>query len=63
MRSAQGNVKFLYAAWAARGLGDGFAAIVLPAYLVELGFSALQIGVVATAALLATAGLTLAVRR
>jgi MFS family permease len=52
-------VTLLYAARAARGLGDGFATIVLPAYLVELGFSPFQIGVVATGALLGTALLTL----
>jgi MFS family permease len=51
---------YLYAARAARGLGDGFAAIILPAYLVEIGFNPLQIGIVATAALLGSAALTLA---
>jgi hypothetical protein len=30
---------YLYAARAARGLGDGFAAIILPTYLSEFGFS------------------------
>jgi hypothetical protein len=38
-----------YAARAARGLGDGFAAIILPPYLSEFGFSSFQIGIVATA--------------
>jgi MFS family permease len=51
----------LYAARAARGFGDGFAAIVLPAYLVEIGFDPFQIGIVATAALLGSAALTLAI--
>ncbi|MBR0712844.1 MFS transporter [Bradyrhizobium liaoningense] len=55
------NVALLFAARAARGLGDGFAAIILPAYLVELGYSPFQIGVVATGALLGTAILTLGV--
>jgi MFS family permease len=41
-------------------LGDGFAAIVLPAYLIEIGFGPLQIGMIATAALLGSAALTLA---
>jgi MFS family permease len=50
-----------YAARAARGLGDGFAAIILPTYLSELGFSLFQIGIVATAALLGSALLTLAI--
>jgi MFS family permease len=55
------NITLLYAARAARGFGDGFAAIILPAYLTELGFSAIQVGVVATAALLGTAVMTLGV--
>ena len=52
---------YLYAARAARGLGDGFAAIILPTYHSELGFSLFQIGIVATAALLGSALLTLAI--
>jgi MFS family permease len=55
------DVFYLYAARATRGFGDGFAAIILPAYLTELGFTPFQIGVVATAALLGSAALTLAI--
>jgi MFS family permease len=55
------DVFYLYAARAARGIGDGFAFIILPAYLSELGFNPFQIGVVATSALLGTAATTLAV--
>jgi MFS family permease len=55
------NVFYLYAARAARGFGDGFAAIVLPAYLLEIGFDPFQIGLVATAALLGSAATTLAI--
>ncbi len=55
------NVTLLYVARAARGFGDGFAVIILPAYLTELGFSTLQVGIVATSALLGTAVLTLCV--
>jgi MFS family permease len=51
----------LYAARAVRGFGDGFAVIILPAYLTEMGFDAFQIGIVATAALLGTAAATLAI--
>src|SRR3954453_12204343 len=51
----------LYAARAARGFGDGFAAIILPAYLLELGFNPFEIGIVATAALLGSAATTLAI--
>jgi hypothetical protein len=41
------DVHLLYAARAARGFGDGFANIILPAYLSELGFGPFQIGIVA----------------
>ena len=51
----------LYAARAARGFGDGFAAIIFPAYLLEIGFNPFQIGLVATSALLGSAATTLAV--
>ena len=51
----------LYAARAARGFGDGFAAIILPAYLLGIGFNPFQIGLVATSALLGSAATTLAV--
>src|SRR2546430_5444551 len=47
---------------AARGLrafGDGFVALLLPIYLVELGFSALDIGAIVTGTLVGTAVLTL----
>jgi MFS family permease len=51
----------LYAARAARGFGDGFTIIILPAYLTELAFTPFQLGAVATSALLGTAVMTLAV--
>jgi MFS family permease len=44
-----------------RGFGDGFAVIILPAYLSAIGYSPVQIGLVATAALLGSSLLTLAV--
>jgi MFS family permease len=59
--STESNIVHLYAARAARGFGDGFAAVVLPAYLIEIGFDPFQIGLVATAALLGSAALTLAI--
>src|SRR5258706_15346635 len=59
--AGQADVVNLYAARAARGFGDGFAAIILPAYLLEIGFGPFQIGLVATAALLGSAATTLAV--
>src|SRR5947209_18151561 len=54
-------VRLLYAARALRGFGDGFAVIILPAYLSAIGYTPFQIGVVATTALLGSALLTLAV--
>jgi MFS family permease len=44
-----------------RGFGDGFAIIILPAYLSAIGFSPVEIGFVATASLFGTALLTLGV--
>ena len=55
------DVAILFTARAARGFGDGFAIIVLPAYLSALGFDSVVIGIVATASLLGSALLTLAV--
>jgi MFS family permease len=55
------STTLLYAARAARGFGDGFAVIILPAYLTELGFSPFLVGIVATSALFGTAVMTLAV--
>jgi MFS family permease len=42
-----------------RAFGDGFVALLLPIYLVELGFSALAIGAIVTGTLIGTALLTL----
>src|SRR5712671_402771 len=55
------DVRLLYAARAVRGFGDGFAIIILPAYLTAIGFDSARIGYVAAASLLGTALLTLAV--
>jgi MFS family permease len=55
------SIVLMYAARAARGFGDGFAIILLPAYLEFIGFDSIAIGFVATAALLGTAVLTLGV--
>ena len=61
MQKIGANLLLLYCARALRGFGDGFATIVLPVYLASIGFNAAQIGLVATAALLGTAVLTLGV--
>jgi MFS family permease len=54
-------IPLLYVARGLRGFGDGFAIIVLPAYMTALGFNAAAIGLVAAASLLGTAVLTLGV--
>lgn len=46
------------AARGVRAFGDGFVALLLPIYLVELGFSALAIGAIVTSTLIGTALLT-----
>lgn len=58
--AAHGAIPALLAARAVRDFGDGFVAILLPVYLTALGFSPLEVGLVATAALLGSAALTLA---
>jgi MFS family permease len=55
------DLLLLYIARAARNFGDGFAVIVLPAYLSAIGYEPAQIGFVATAALSGAALLTLTV--
>ena len=52
-------ISLLYLARGLRGFGDGFAIIILPAYMTALGFDAVAVGIVATASLLGTALLTL----
>ena len=44
-----------------RAFADGFVSVVLPVYLLGLGFDGLQIGAVATATLVGSAALTLLV--
>ena len=44
-----------------RAFGDGFVSLLLPLYLLDLGFSPLQVGIIATATLLGSGLLTLAV--
>jgi MFS family permease len=55
------DLLLLYVARAARNFGDGFAVIVLPAYLSAIGYTPAQVGLVATAALSGAALLTLTV--
>jgi MFS family permease len=53
------DILCLYGARGLRGFGDGFAILILPVYLTAVGFSPLEIGVVASASLLGTAAVTL----
>ncbi|WEX86592.1 MFS transporter [Sinorhizobium garamanticum] len=52
---------YLFAARALRDFGDGFVAILLPVYLLALGFSPLQVGIIATASLFGSALLTIVI--
>ena len=60
-KTVHSDILLLYIARGVRGFGDGFAVIILPAYLSALGFSPAQIGFIASASLMGTALLTLAV--
>ncbi len=60
-RATRNDIVLLYIARGVRGLGDGFAIIILPAYLSAIGFDTGQIGLIVSASLLGTALLTLAV--
>jgi MFS family permease len=56
-----GDALCVLAARGLRAFGDGFVALLLPIYLVELGFTALAVGAIVTSTLIGTALLTLAV--
>ncbi len=53
------NVRRILAARAVRAFADGFVALLLPIYLVDLGFSPLAIGSIVASTLIGTALLTL----
>ena len=59
--AAMDSARLLLTTKAIRGYGDGFTALLLPVYLISLGLSAFQVGLVATAAMLGSAILTLGV--
>jgi MFS family permease len=61
IHSTRIDILLLYVARGVRGFGDGFAIIILPAYLSAIGLSTGEIGLVVSASLLGTALLTLAV--
>jgi MFS family permease len=54
-----GDARRVLVARGIRAFGDGFVALLLPIYLVELGFSALAVGAIVTSTLIGTALLTL----
>jgi MFS family permease len=56
-----GAIRHLLVARCLRDFGDGFVVVLLPAYLIALGITPFQVGIVATAALLGSALLTMAV--
>src|SRR5262245_52467643 len=58
---ATGDARVLLAARAVRAFGDGFVSVLLPVYLLALGFDALAVGALSTATLLGSAVLTLLV--
>jgi MFS family permease len=59
VQAARRTTRILLAARGMRALGDGLVSLLLPAYLVELGFANWEIGVLTTATLLGSAALTL----
>ncbi|MGE5384685.1 MAG: MFS transporter [Betaproteobacteria bacterium] len=58
---ADGGILPLLVGRALRALADGYVAVLLPAYLLALGFGTWEVGVLATATLLGSALATLAV--
>jgi len=59
--TATRDARTLLTARGMRAFGDGFVSVLLPLHLIELGFSSVQIGVIATATMLGSAALTLLV--
>ena len=55
------NVSRILVAKGLRAFGDGYVSLLLPLYLLQLGFSPLKVGIIATATLLGSGLLTLLV--
>ena len=55
------NVNRLLLAKGLRAFGDGYISLLLPLYLLQLGFSPLQVGIIATTTLLGSGVMTLLV--
>ena len=60
-RGAASETRLLLAARGLRAVGDGFVSLLLPAYLLALGYGPFETGVIATATLAGSALLTLLV--
>ena len=45
--TANALIRLLYFARGLRGFGDGFAVIILPAYMTALGYDAVAVGLIA----------------
>ena len=61
MSAMSSHVNRLLVAKGLRAFGDGYVSLLLPLYLLELGFSPLQVGIIATTTLVGSGLLTLAV--
>ena len=55
------NVSRLIAARALRAFGDGFVSLLLPLYLIDLGYDTVTVGLIASATLLGSGAMTLTV--
>jgi MFS family permease len=58
---SSGDAAYLYCARALRDFGDGFVAVLLPVYLTAIGLGPIEVGIVATVALLGSALMTLGI--
>src|SRR5947207_6332489 len=61
MRRLSSDARHLLVGKSLRAFADGLVSVVLPVYLLRLGYSAFAIGAIVTSTLLGSAGLTLAV--
>jgi MFS family permease len=55
------DLRLLLVARGLRAFGDGYVSLLLPAYLLTLGYSPLDVGLIATATLLGSGALTLTI--
>ncbi|HKU87556.1 MAG TPA: MFS transporter [Casimicrobiaceae bacterium] len=61
MAATPRELQWIVAARTLRAFGDGFVSLLLPAYLLSLGYSAFVVGVIATATLLGSGVFTLGI--